>query len=50
MSVSLHEVLQNDGELDWEHNVEDARWLLNRKYEFEEIIDEAEETIERSEK
>lgn len=46
MSVSLHEVLQDGGELRWWNDIDDAKWILNRKHEFEEIIAEAEETLE----
>ncbi len=50
MSVSLHEVLQNDGEIDWQHNAEDAQWILNRAYEMQEIVEEAEETLSMNKK
>ena len=50
MSVSLHEVLQNDGEIDWQNNAEDAVWILARAYEMQEIVEEAEETLSAEKK
>jgi hypothetical protein len=41
MSVSLLEVLENAG-YDIKNNLDDARWLLAQRDEFEEICDMAE--------
>lgn len=42
MSVSLREVFENAG-FDITKNIEDVKWLLSKKNEFEELIEEAEE-------
>ena len=42
MSISLREVFENAG-FDITKNIEDVRWLLSKKNEFEELIEEAEE-------
>lgn len=47
MSVSLLEVIEAGG-----YNIstpEDARWLLSKQSEFEELIEQAEEVIDREE-
>lgn len=47
MSVSLSEVIEAGG-----YNlttVEDSNWLLSKQSEFTELIEQAEEIIERSE-
>ncbi|CAN5654329.1 hypothetical protein BH23PAT2_BH23PAT2_07670 [soil metagenome] len=47
MSVSLREVIESGG-----YNlttVEDAKWLMSNRVEFEELIEEAEELIEAEE-
>ena len=41
MSVSLSEVLRSAG-YDIENNVDDARWLLEQKDEFDELSNKAE--------
>lgn len=47
MSVSLREVLEDDGyDLT---TVEDAQWLLSKRSEFDELVEEAEELIEKVE-
>lgn len=47
MSVSLREVIEASGyDLT---TLEDARWLLGKQSEFEELVEEAEETIEKLE-
>lgn len=42
MSISLREVFENAG-FDITKNIEDVRWLLSKKNEFEELIEEAED-------
>ena len=47
MSVSLLEVIEHGG-----YDIrdpEDAVWLLSKQREFGELIEQAEETVERSE-
>lgn len=47
MSVSLLEVIEAGG-----YNlqtVEDAQWLLSKQSEFEELVEQAEELIEKAE-
>lgn len=47
MSVSLREVLEDDGyDLT---TAEDARWLLSKRSEFDELIESAEEVVEEAE-
>lgn len=47
MSISLREVIEAGGyDLT---TLDDARWLVSKQTEFEELIEEAEETIERLE-
>ena len=47
MSVSLLEVIEAGGyDLT---TIEDANWLLSKRSEFEELIEEAEQLIEESE-
>lgn len=47
MSVSLREVIEAGGyDLT---SIDDARWLVGKQSEFDELIEEAEETIERIE-
>lgn len=47
MSVSLREVIEAGGyDLT---TLEDARWLVGKQSEFEELVEEAEETVERLE-
>lgn len=47
MSVSLREVIEHGGyDLD---TVEDARWLVSKQSEFEELVKKAEELIEEDE-
>ena len=47
MSVSLAEVIEAGGyDLT---TLEDARWLVGKQSEFEQLVEEAEETIERLE-
>lgn len=47
MSVSLAEVIEHGGyDLT---TLEDARWLVSKQSEFEQLVEEAEETIERLE-
>lgn len=47
MSVSLLEVIEHGGyDLS---TVEDARWLLSKQSEFEDLIEQAEDLIEESE-
>ena len=41
MSVSLQEVIENGG-YDIIENIEDARWLLGRRDEFEALCEDAE--------
>ena len=41
MSVSLLEVLENAG-YDIKNNIDDARWLLGQKEDFEALYEEAE--------
>jgi len=45
MSVSLREVLEG-AEYDL-NTYNDAIWLLSKRSEFEDLIEEAEETVER---
>lgn len=42
MSVSLLEVLENAG-YDIKNNIDDARWLLAQRDEFETLCEEAED-------
>lgn len=42
MSISILEVLENAG-FDVKNNVDDAKWLLSKKNEFEELCEKAEE-------
>lgn len=42
MSISLLEVLENAG-FDIKNNIDDAKWLLGKRNEFEELCEEAEE-------
>ncbi len=47
MSVSLLEVIEHSGyDLT---TVEDARWLLSKQTEFEQLVGEAEAVVEESE-
>lgn len=47
MSVSLKEVIESGGyDLT---TLEDARWLLAQQSQFEELVEEAEETVEKLE-
>ena len=47
MSVSLLEVIEHGG---YNLNtVEDATWLVSKRNEFDELIEEAEELIEQAE-
>lgn len=47
MSVSLLEVIEHGGyDLT---TVEDSIWLLSKRSEFEELVEQAEELIERNE-
>jgi len=47
MSVSLREVIEAGGyDLT---TIDDARWLVGKQSEFEELVEEAEETIEKLE-
>lgn len=47
MSVSLGEVIESGGyDLT---TIDDARWLLGKQSEFSDLIEAAEETIERLE-
>lgn len=48
MSVSLQEVLENAG-YDIKNNLDDAIWLVSRQDEFEELIEECEDMIDKSE-
>ena len=41
MSVSLLEVLEDEG-FDIKNNIGDAKWLLSKRNEFEELCEEAE--------
>lgn len=45
MSVSLSEVLTAAG-YDIKNNIEDARWLLSRVSEFEELRESAEDLVD----
>ena len=45
MSVYLQEVIENGG-YDIIENVEDARWLLSQRDEFESLCEKAEECVE----
>ena len=45
MSVSLLEVLESAG-YDIKKNLDDAKWLLGKKSEFEELCEEAEELVD----
>lgn len=45
MSVSLQEVIENSG-YDIIENVEDARWLLSQRDEFESLCEKADECVE----
>lgn len=45
MSVSLNEVLTAAG-YDIKNDVNDARWLLAQKDEFEELLEIAEQTVD----
>lgn len=46
MSVSLLEVIEHGGyDLS---TIEDAQWLLGKQQEFEELVEQAEETVEHS--
>lgn len=42
MSVSLLEVLENAG-YDVKNNIEDARWLLSQRDDFDNLCEDAEE-------
>ena len=42
MSVSLLEVLENEG-FDVKNNIDDVKWLLGKRNEFEELYKKAEE-------
>ena len=42
MSVSLLEVLENEG-FDVKNNIDDAKWLLGKRNEFEKLCEKAEE-------
>lgn len=47
MSVSLLEVIEHGG---YDLNtVEDARWLLSKQSEFEELVEKAQEIIDNEE-
>lgn len=46
MSVSLLEVLENAG-FDIKKNIDDAKWLLGKRNEFEELCEKAEELEEK---
>lgn len=47
MSVTLQEVIEHGGyDLT---TLDDARWLVSKQTEFAELVEEAEETIERLE-
>lgn len=48
MSVSLLEVLNSAG-YDIETSMADANWLLSVQSEFDDLVELAEETMERSE-
>lgn len=45
MSVSLQEVLESAG-FDISKNIDDARWLISQKDEFEELVEKAEDLEE----
>lgn len=45
MSVSLLEVLEDEG-FDIKNRIGDAKWLLGKKNEFEELCEEAEELVD----
>lgn len=46
MSVSILEVLESAG-YDIKNNVDDARWLLGQRDEFDELCEQAEELEDR---
>lgn len=46
MSVSLLEVLEDAG-FDIKKNIDDAKWLLSKRNEFEVLCEEAEELEEK---
>lgn len=47
MGVSIREVIEAAGyDLS---SLEDARWLISKEVEFDELLDEAEELIENAE-
>ena len=45
MSVSLDEIISHAG-YDIKNNIDDARWLLAQKDEFEELLEIAEQTVD----
>ena len=47
MSVSLQEVLESAG-FDIKNNKDDALWLLGQQSDFEELCEQAEEVIDKS--
>ena len=48
MSVSLYEVLTSAG-FEVTENPEDAQWLLSKRNEFEELLEQAEELLDEEE-
>ena len=46
MSVWLTDVVMDDGKIDFKENVEDAKWLLSQRDEFESMCEKAEECVE----
>lgn len=45
MSVSLYEIIRHGG-YDIKNDVNDARWLLAQRDEFEELLEIAEQTVD----
>ena len=48
MSVSILEVIEHGG-WDVQNNVDDARWLVSQVNQFEELVTQAEDLIEKIE-